>query len=145
MTEFRLVLDTNVWISRLLLPGSVAARAVDRALTLGRVVVSEATLDELAEVLARPKFDCYVSRADRREFIHQLAGIVEIVPILSRIQACRDPKDDCFLELAINGQASHIISGDKDLLVLDPFMQVRILAPGDFLAATDQDMDLRNK
>lgn len=145
MTEFRLVLDTNVWISRLLLPGSVAARAADRALILGRVLVSEATLDELAEVLARSKFDPYVSRADRREFIHQLAGIVEIVPILRRIQACRDPKDDCFLELAVNGQATHIISGDKDLLSLDPFMQVRILAPADFLAATDDNVDLRGK
>ncbi|MDP2784387.1 MAG: putative toxin-antitoxin system toxin component, PIN family [Sulfurimicrobium sp.] len=145
MTEFRLVVDTNAWVSRLLLPESVAALAVDRALTLGRVLVSEATLDELANVLARPKFDRYVSRADRREFIHQLAGIVEIVPILRRIQACRDPKDDCFLELAVNGQASHIISGDKDLLVLDPFMQIRILAPADFLAATDQDTNSRIK
>ncbi len=145
MTEFRLVVDTNAWVSRLLLPGSVAALAVDRALTLGRLLVSEATLDELADVLARPKFDRYVSRADRREFIHQLAGIVEIVPVLRRIQACRDPRDDCFLELAVNGQASHIISGDKDLLVLDPFMQVRILTPAAFLAETDQNIDLRDK
>lgn len=138
MTEFRLVLDTNTWVSRLLLPGSVTALAVDRALTLGRLLVSEATLEELADVLARPKFDRYVSRADRREFIHQLASIVEIVPVLRRIQACRDPRDDCFLELAVNGQASHIISGDKDLLVLDPFMQVRILTPAGFLEATEQ-------
>lgn len=145
MTELRLVVDTNAWVSRLLLPGSVAALAVDRALMLGRLLVSEATLDELADVLARSTFDRYVSRADRREFIHQLAGIVEIVPVLRHIQACRDPRDDCFLELAVNGQASHIISGDKDLLVLDPFMQVRILTPAAFLAGTERNIDLRDK
>ncbi|MBZ0104104.1 MAG: putative toxin-antitoxin system toxin component, PIN family [Sulfuricella denitrificans] len=145
MTEFRLVLDTNAWISRLLLPGSVTAQAVDRALSLGQVLVSEPTLEELSGVLARPKFDPYVSRSDRQEFIRQLAGIVEIVPILRHIQACRDPRDDCFLELAVNGRASHIIRGDKDLLVLDPFMQVRILSPSGFLAISDSHMDLRGK
>lgn len=145
MPEFRLVLDTNAWISRLLLPGSVTAQAVDRALALGQALVSESTLDELSSVLARPKFDPYVSRSDRQEFIRQLAGIVEIVPVLRRIQACRDPKDDCFLELAVNGRASHVISGDKDLLVLDPFMQIRILTPAGFIAISDPHMDLEKK
>jgi uncharacterized protein len=46
--------------------------------------------------------------------------VAEVVPIAYRIQACCDPKDDIFLELAVNGRADLIVTGDKDLLVLSP-------------------------
>jgi putative PIN family toxin of toxin-antitoxin system len=129
MRDLRLVVDTNVLISRLLSPRSVAARAVDLVIAEGRLLVSEATLSELARVLARPKFDRYVDIQDRQEFIRYLSTLVEVVTILQRFQACRDPKDDMFLDVAINGQASAIITGDTDLLVLDPFMEIRIVTP----------------
>ena len=47
---------------------------------------------------------------------------------------CRDPADDIYLELALAAGADVIVSGDRDLLVLDPWRDVRILAPADFLA-----------
>lgn len=50
-----------------------------------------------------------------------------------QIKACRDPKDDKFLEAAVSGQATHLITGDADLLVLDPFQGIRILPPQEFL------------
>lgn len=56
-----------------------------------------------------------------------------LVPINYRIRACRDPKDDKFLELAVNGSASLIITGDKDLLALDPFRGIGIITPAGFL------------
>lgn len=129
MRNLRLVVDTNVLISRLLSPQSLAARAVDLAIAEGRLLVSEATLSELARVLARPKFDRYVDIQDRQEFIQHLSTLVEVVTILQRFQACRDPKDDMFLDVAINGQAMTIITGDADLLALDPFMEIRIVTP----------------
>lgn len=49
------------------------------------------------------------------------------------IAACRDPKDDKFLSLAVSGHATHIITGDQDILALDPFQGIRILTPRDFL------------
>lgn len=49
------------------------------------------------------------------------------------ITACRDPKDDKFLELAVSGRATHIISGDTDLLTLNPFRGIAILPPRAFL------------
>lgn len=133
MRDLRLVVDTNVLISRLLLPHSLAARAVDLAILEGRLLVSEATLSELAHVLARPKFDRYVEIQDRQEFIRHLGTLVETVTILQRLQACRDPKDDMFLDVAINGRASAIITGDADLLALDPFMGIRIVTPAAWL------------
>ncbi len=141
MRDLRLVVDTNVLISRLLSPRSLAARAVDLAIAEGRLLVSEATLSELARVLARPKFDRYVEIQDRQEFIRYLSTQVEVVtPILQlQIPACRDPKDEHVLDVAINGQASTIITGDADLLVLDPFMKIRIVTPAMWVDRSFQD------
>ena len=139
MRDLRLVVDTNVLISRLLSPRSVAARAVDLAIAEGRLLVSEATLSELARVLARPKFDRYVDIQERQEFILHLGTLVEMVTILQRFQASRDPKDDMFLDVAINGQASTIITGDEDLLALDPFMKIRIVTPAMWVDRSFQD------
>lgn len=77
-----------------------------------------------------PKFDRYVSRERRDALLVRLAPIIEIV---QRVQASRDPKNDPFLEVAINGRADVLVSGDGDLLVLDPFHGIRILTPASYL------------
>jgi len=134
MAEFlRFVVDTNVLVSRLLAPRSTAAQAVDRALDRGNLLGSEETLAELVEVLARHKFDPYVSREDRREFIRMLGGVMQLVPITRRVTACRDPRDDKFLDIALAGDAAAIISGDRDLLVLNPWHGIPIVTPAAFI------------
>lgn len=130
----RVVVDNNALVSRLLIPESVPGRAVRKAVDEAQLLVSEATLEELADVLARAKFDPYVSIADRQEFIRLLGRIAELVPITYRMQACRDPRDDKFLELAINGRADLIVTGDRDLLELNPFRDVPIITPAEYLA-----------
>lgn len=125
--EHRLVIDTNLWISRLLLPRSMSAQAVDKALQWGRPLMSDETLAELTEVLARPKFDRYVTRTDRQQFLLKLGGIVKLVPIIQRVRACRDLQDDKFLDVALAGQAQYLLTGDQDLLALDPFHGIRII------------------
>lgn len=127
------MIDTNLWVSRLLLPGGRVARAVDRGLAFGLPLMSEATLTELSDVLARTKIDRYVSRADRQHFLRLLGGIVRLIPITQRIAACRDPRDDKFLDVALNGEAQMILTGDQDLLELHPFHGIEILSPADFL------------
>ena len=129
----RIVVDTNALISRLLLPRSVPGKAVRKASDTGQLLVSDATLAELADVLARPKFAPYVSVEDRQQFIRLLGRVAEIVPITHTIRACRDPKDDKFLELAVNGGASVIITGDSDLLALNPFRKIAITTPARYL------------
>src|SRR5437870_10058402 len=129
MARERVVVDTNVLISRLLLARSVSALAVRKAVDEGQLLASEATLDELAEVLSRRSFATYVSVKDRQQFFRLLGRVVEMVPITFRLQVCRDPKDDKFLELAVNGTADVIVTGDKDLLVLNPFRGIAIVAP----------------
>lgn len=137
--EHRLVLDTNTLISRVLIPGGVAGRAVDKALLEGLPLVSEETMAELVRVLNRPKFDRYVSIEDRQQFIRLLGGIVRMVPIRHRIAVCRDPKDDMFLHVALNGEARTLITGDQDLLVLHESFKRKhglcIMSPADYLSS----------
>jgi predicted nucleic acid-binding protein len=75
MPERRRVLDTNTLVSRLLMPGGTAARAVDHALAQGVPLVSNDTLAELAHVLSRPRFDRHVSLAVRQHFLVLLGGV----------------------------------------------------------------------
>ncbi len=75
MPEHRWVLDANTLVSRLLMPGGTATRAVDHALALGVPLVSNDTLAELADVLSRPRFDRYVSLAERQHFLVLLGGV----------------------------------------------------------------------
>ena len=128
-----IVLDTNALVSRLLLPGSVPAQAVRKAVQEADILMSEATLNELADVLARAKFDPYVSIEERQEFIRLLGRIVDIVPIVYAVYECRDPRDNKFLEVAVNGEADLIVSGDDDLLVLSPFRGVGIVSPAAYV------------
>ena len=133
MTPERIVLDTNTIVSRLLVPHSAPGMAVDHALTNARLLASEATLMELAEVLSRAKFDPYVTIRERQEFLRLFERIAERVAVVRAVRACRDPKDDKFLELAVDGDADIIVTGDRDLLSLDPFRGVSILTPAQFI------------
>jgi len=130
----RVVVDTNALVSRLLLPGSVPGRAVRRAVAEAQLLASDDTIIELADVLARRKFDPYVTVGERQEFLRLFDRIAERIPIVHIVRVCRDPKDDKFLELAINGGAQLIITGDSDLLALHPFRGLDILTPARYLA-----------
>jgi putative PIN family toxin of toxin-antitoxin system len=129
----RIVLDTGVLVSRILKPNSVAGLAVTTAIEHGVVLVSVELIEEALDVLSRPKFRPYVDPEEARAFVQGLAGIAEIVPVTVRVQACRDPKDDKILELAQSGEADFIVTGDMDLLVLDPFAGIPILTPRRFV------------
>ncbi len=131
--ELRVVIDTGVAVSAVLLPQSVPRQAFDLGLSKGLVLVSAATIAELEDVLRRPKFNKYVDEAQRLEFLAALTHEAVIVEVASVVNECRDPKDDKFLELAVSGRASHIISGDADLLVLHPFREISIVTPHDFV------------
>lgn len=97
--------------------------------------MSEPVLAELQDVFSRSRFDKYLSVELRTAFLTDLLAVVEQIEITEAIAVCRDPKDDKFLELALSGRATCILSNDKDLLVLQPFQEIEILTPADFLAA----------
>jgi len=129
----RFVVDTNFFVSAVMLPLSVPRQAVDKALDYGVLLFSDATMTELAEVISRSKFDQYTSIEERMLFLGQLRTAAEFVPNTQLVRECRDPKDDKFLEVALNGHADVIITGDADQLVLHPWRAIAILTPMDYL------------
>jgi uncharacterized protein len=132
-TPERLVVDTNVFVSRLLRFDSVPGRAAEKALHNAVLLVSQATMSELADVLAQEKFDRYVTIEQRLQFIRLIAQTAKFVPIIHPIRECRDPKDDKFLEVALNGRADVIVTGDADLLGMHPWRGIAILTPSLYL------------
>ena len=133
MPPERVVVDTNAFISRFLVPNSLPEGPVRKPVDTAQLLVPEATLTELADVLSRAKFDVYVSIEDRQEFFRRLSRVVEVVPITYIVHARPEPKDDKFLELGVNGNADLIITGDDDLLVLNSFRGISIITPASYL------------
>lgn len=129
----RVVVDTNVFVSRLLRFDSIPGRAAEKAIHHAILLVSPETMTELGDVLAQAKFDRYVTIEQRLQFIRLIAHTAEFVPIIHPIRECRDPKDDKFLEVALNGRADVIVTGDADLLAIHPWRGIEILSPLDYL------------
>lgn len=129
----RVVFDTNVIVSAMLFTSSVPRESIEIASSRGTILFSEALADELNIVLNQDRFDRYLSRRQRERFLELLVRESEFVEITESVQVCRDPKDDRILELAVNGDAAYIVTGDADLLVLNPFRGIEILRPADFL------------
>ncbi len=130
----RLVFDTNVIVSAALLAGSVPRQAFDKALDEGTILISASVLLELAEVLSRKKLNKYLLEEERMRFLVALPKETELIEVTVAITDCRDVKGNKFLELAATGRADYIISGDQDLLVLNPFRGIPILTPREFLS-----------
>ena len=91
------------------------------------------TLRELIEKLLLPKFDRYVRRERREALLQRVASLVQIVEVLQPVTASRDPRDDKFLDAAVNGRANVLVTGDRDLLDLTPFRGIVIATPADYL------------
>ena len=129
------VFDTNGLVSAALLSQSVSRQAFEKAYQQCRLLTSTACLNELTEVLHRPKFAKYITPFEASLFINRYALATHSIPITVMITDCRDQKDNKFLEVAVCGEATYIVSGDADLLMLRPYRNISIITPGEFLAA----------
>ena len=129
----RCVFDTNIIISAALFENSKPAQALNKAFDEGEVLVSKATEKELQEVFFRKKFDPYTTVEERTEFLNYFFLQTIRIDVTEPITLCRDPKDNMILEVATRGQVDVIITGDKDLLDLNPFEGIPILSPTGFI------------
>jgi len=130
----RCVVDTNVIVSASVFALSIPDQALEKVLLHSTLLFSDFTMDELKNVLFRSKFDRYVSRDEPAIFLGQLSAAAEFVSIIQLVRECRDPKDDKFREVALNGRADVIITGDADLLRMHPWREIAISSPADWLA-----------
>lgn len=135
----RVVLDTSTLVSAALRIGSLPHQALLQALGAWDICASEDTLSELELVLSRRKFDRYLERILRQEFIELIRRHVYLFSVRDEDTKtikppCRDPKDNKFLALALIAQADVIVSSDEDLLALNPWHEIPVVTPAQFLS-----------
>lgn len=123
----RLVIDTNVWISFLI---GKSLDGLSDLIISERVTIlfSNTLFSELIEVLQRPKFRKYFSEEAIEELIAMLYDRVTWVEIDQCFNDCRDAKDNFLLDLSVSGKADYLITGDDDLLSLNPFHGIQIIS-----------------
>ncbi|TVQ38925.1 MAG: putative toxin-antitoxin system toxin component, PIN family [Wenzhouxiangella sp.] len=138
MKAERVVVDTNVLISALLTPQGKAGQCVRVLAASGAMLLfSRVTFLELSSRLARPKFDPYRTVEQMNRYLDWLAELAQWVRPSVRIEDCRDPDDNRFLEVLVDGEGELLISGDSDLLQLHPFEGRPIMTPAGFLTSRD--------
>ena len=129
-----IVLDTNTYVSAYVLRSPITTKALGKAQKNYQLVFSEQTWAELVDVINRPKFSKYLNESARFAILELLKEVAIFIETTEIITDCRDPKDNKFLELAVAAHADYIITGDLDLLILNPFRTISILKSGEFLS-----------
>lgn len=129
----RIIIDTNLWISFLLTNDFSKLDTIFKNKSV-ILLFSQALLDEFIEVAQRPKFKKYFSLTNLENLLLQIKNEAEFIEVTSDIKLCRDPKDDFLLSLAKDGMATHLITGDKDLLDLQTFGKTKIITITNYLS-----------
>jgi putative PIN family toxin of toxin-antitoxin system len=130
----RVVLDVNVLVSGYLFPTSPPGKVLEHVLQHDTLLMSLEVAAEAAAVLRREKFDRYLAKEVREELLAATIRVSSFIQTITAITSCRDAQDNKVLELAVDGGAAFIVTGDTDLLMLHPFRGISILKPSDFLS-----------
>lgn len=127
----RIILDTNLWISFLI---SSKYNKLDTLLSSNKckLLFSEELLEEFISVAGRPKIQKYISNKELNEVLEVIDQVAYFIKVTSKIHICRDPKDDFLLSLAIDGRADYLLTGDKDLLILEKIENTKIISITEF-------------
>jgi len=122
----KLIIDTNIWISFLI---SKRLRKLDSLFNNDKItfVFSNELISEFIEVAARPKFKKYFDREDVEKILDIIDNTADIVKVKSKVNKCRDEKDNFLLALAKDSKADYLLTGDDDLLVLKKFHATEII------------------
>ena len=127
----KVVIDTNIWISYLL--GSLLQGMDEKILSKEiKVVVSDEMLKEISEVSSRPKFKNIFTAKRIKELFSLLDSYAIVVSPSQKVNVCRDGKDNFLLEVALEGKADYLVTGDEDLLVINTFQSTKIIRPKEF-------------
>ena len=127
------IFDCNVLLECSIFRKRDSRKSLEKAKREDAIIASRKTFEEFRSVMLRSKFDKYLTLESRLEFILEIQTLVRLIPVSHVVTICRDPKDDMYLELALSGKADCIITNDDDLLVLNPFENIAIISPKQFL------------
>ena len=121
----RVIFDTNIWISFLI---SKSMNDIDRLIFTEKIILlfSNELMTEFIDVTSRNKLRPYFTKENITSLIDLIEEYGEIIPVKSKVDICRDTKDNFLLSLAKDGKADYLITGDKDLLVIENFGKTKI-------------------
>jgi len=129
----RVLIDTNVIIS-----GTFWSGKPKRLLNTARrgeitYITSKTLLEELRETLTDPEKPFQLNEKETEKVVRNLRTFAILISPTSQVSVCRDEDDNRVLECAMDGEASYIVTGDKDLLDLKSFEGIKIAKVSDFL------------
>lgn len=132
----KVILDTNLWISFLI---SKKFNQIDKLIENKKIILifSKELLEEFIDVVSRPKFKKYFSKNDIQKILGNFDQFGELVNVKSDIKICRDEKDNFLLNLSVDSKANYLVSGDKDLLILENIQSTKILTFSEFIKQTE--------
>ena len=124
--EQRIIIDTNLWIHFLI---TKQYAFLDNLVENGKVrlIFSHELMTEFVEVVKRPKLKKYFAEDDLRQMLELIDQYADIITVTSDVKVCRDENDNFLLSLALDSKANYLITGDNDLLVINQFMDTRII------------------
>ncbi|MFO8066809.1 MAG: putative toxin-antitoxin system toxin component, PIN family [Bacteroidales bacterium] len=130
--KIRIILDTNIWISFLI---TKSMKDIDSLIFNDKAVLlfSDESIIEFIDVASREKLKPYFTKEDIVSLIDIIEEYGEIVEVKSKVNICRDKNDNFLLSLALDGKADYLITGDKDLLILNSIGKTQISNMTDFL------------
>jgi uncharacterized protein len=127
------IFDCNVLLECSVFKKRESRKSLEKVKKEGTIITSQKVFEEFRSVILRSKFDKYLSLESRLEFILEIETLAKLTSISHVVTICRDPKDDMYLELALSGKADCIVTNDDDLLILNPFENIPIISPKEFL------------
>ncbi|PKP24242.1 MAG: putative toxin-antitoxin system toxin component, PIN family [Bacteroidetes bacterium HGW-Bacteroidetes-2] len=132
MQNKKIILDTNLWISFLITKNF---NQLDKLIENKNITLffSDELIEEFVDVIRRPKFKKYFSKNDIEKILQIFDQFGELVKVKSSIQICRDKKDNFLLNLSVDSKANYLITGDKDLLILEKIENTKIITFTDFI------------
>jgi len=130
--EIKIILDTNIWISFLI---KKSMKGIDKLIFDNKAVLlfSDELMTEFIDVTGREKLKAYFTKENIVSLIDLIEEYGEIVNVKTIVDICRDKEDNFLLSLAKDGKADYLITGDKDLLVIENFGKTQIISLSDFL------------
>jgi len=132
MKNKKIILDTNLWISFLI---SKKFSQIDKLIENKKIILifSNELLEEFIDVVSRPKFKKYFSKKDIEKILEYFDQFGELVKVKSDVKICRDEKDNFLLNLSVDSKADYLITGDKDLLILEKIEETKIMTFSEFI------------
>jgi len=129
--SIRIILDTNLWISFLISNNFSILTQLIISHNI-QLLFSLELIEEFLDVVSRPKLKKYFSDTNLKTIMTHIHSYAEFIEVTAVVSECRDMKDNFLLALAQDGKADYLLTGDKDLLVLNAYKETKITTISDF-------------